>query len=61
MKTLCGDSLGRSVRVVSPDERRYLVFRGGSVLAQQASFTQQWVFKQEYDEYGSSIVHKKCF
>ena len=61
LSLLCGDKLSRSIRVVSPEERRYLVFQGGCILANTASFLQQWVSKQEYDEFGPSIVHKKCF
>ncbi|KAG2500060.1 hypothetical protein HYH03_002337 [Edaphochlamys debaryana] len=49
-----------TVRVVAPPERKYLVWIGGSVLASLASFASQWVNREEYDEYGPSIVHRKC-
>jgi actin len=52
---------GSSVRVVAPPERKFLVWIGGSVLASLASFASQWVSREEYDEYGPSIVHRKCF
>ncbi|GLI68966.1 hypothetical protein VaNZ11_013494 [Volvox africanus] len=52
---------GSAVRVVAPPERKYLVWIGGSVLASLASFSSQWVTRDEYDEYGPSIIHRKCF
>ncbi|EFJ51985.1 actin-like protein [Volvox carteri f. nagariensis] len=50
-----------TVRVVAPPERKFLVWIGGSVLASLASFSSKWVTRDEYDEYGPSIVHRKCF
>lgn len=42
------------------NERRYGAWIGGSILASLGSFQQLWISKQEYDESGVSIVHKKC-
>lgn len=49
------------VKVVAPLERKYSVWIGGSILASLSTFQQMWVTKQEYDESGPSIVHRKCF
>lgn len=49
------------VKVVAPPERKYSVWIGGSILASLSTFQQMWVSKQEYDESGPSIVHRKCF
>lgn len=49
------------VRVIAPPERKYSVWIGGSILASLSTFQQMWVSKQEYDESGPSIVHRKCF
>ncbi|KAJ3253902.1 centractin- actin- protein of the dynactin complex [Boothiomyces macroporosus] len=49
------------IRVVAPPERRYSVWIGGSILASLATFQEMWISKQEYDECGPSIVHRKCF
>lgn len=49
------------VKVVAPPERKYSVWIGGSILASLSTFQQMWVTKQEYDESGPSIVHRKCF
>merc|ERR1712018_346674 len=45
----------------SPPERKYSVWIGGSILASLSTFQQMWISKQEYDECGPSIVHRKCF
>ncbi|KAJ3329320.1 actin [Blyttiomyces sp. JEL0837] len=49
------------VKVVAPPERKYAVWIGGSILASLSTFQQMWISKQEYDEAGPSIVHRKCF
>nr|UFA46020.1 TNNI2-ACTA1 transcript variant 6 [Sus scrofa] len=42
-------------------QRKYSVWIGGSILASLSTFQQMWITKQEYDEAGPSIVHRKCF
>ena len=49
------------VKIVAPPERKYSVWIGGSILASLSTFQQMWISKQEYDEAGPSIVHRKCF
>lgn len=49
------------VKIIAPPERKYSVWIGGSILASLSSFQQLWISKQEYDEAGPSIVHRKCF
>eukprot|EP00919_Chromeraceae_sp_WS-2016_P003622 GHVR01008797.1.p1 GENE.GHVR01008797.1~~GHVR01008797.1.p1 ORF type:complete len:377 (-),score=85.82 GHVR01008797.1:137-1267(-) len=49
------------IKVVAPPERKYSVWIGGSILASLATFQQMWIAKQEYDETGPTIVHRKCF
>ena len=49
------------VRVISPPERKFSVWIGGSILASLSSFQSQWISREEYDEIGSRIVHRKCF
>jgi actin-related protein len=48
-------------RIIAPPERKYSVWIGGSILASLSSFQSMWITKQEYDESGPSIVHRKCF
>ena len=49
------------VKIIAPPERKYSVWIGGSTLASLSTFSQMWISKQEYDESGPSIVHRKCF
>ncbi|XP_051846930.1 beta-actin-like protein 2 isoform X1 [Antechinus flavipes] len=49
------------IKVIAPPERKYSVWIGGSILASLSTFQQMWISKQEYDESGPSIVHRKCF
>jgi len=49
------------VKVIAPPERKYGVWIGGSILASLSTFQDLWILKQEYDENGPSIVHRKCF
>jgi len=49
------------VKVVAPPERKYSVWIGGSILSSLSTFQQMWISKEEYDEAGPAIVHRKCF
>jgi len=33
---------------------------GGSILASLGSFQQMWMSKQEYEEHGAGMIHKKA-
>uniref|UniRef100_A0A5F8HA19 Actin, cytoplasmic 1 n=1 Tax=Monodelphis domestica TaxID=13616 RepID=A0A5F8HA19_MONDO len=49
------------IKIIAPPECKYSVWIGGSILASLSTFQQMWISKQEYDESGPSIVHRKCF
>ena len=49
------------IKIVAPPERKYSVWIGGSILASLSTFQQMWISKEEYDEFGPAIVHRKCF
>jgi actin-related protein len=49
------------VKIIAPPERKYSVWIGGSILTSLSTFNSMWISKQEYDESGPSIVHRKCF
>jgi len=49
------------VKVITPPGRKYAVWIGGSILASLSTFNQMWINKQEYEETGPCIVHRKCF
>ncbi|KAH8235482.1 hypothetical protein KR032_001275, partial [Drosophila birchii] len=48
------------LKVIAPPERKYSVWIGGSILGSMDTFRQMWITKEEYDEVGPSIVHRKC-
>ena len=47
--------------MITPPERKYSTWIGGSVMASLPTFQSLWISKEEYDESGAFIVHKKCF
>ncbi|VDI37984.1 Hypothetical predicted protein [Mytilus galloprovincialis] len=53
--------LTMKVNVIAPPERRQYAWIGGSIFASLSTFQEMRIEKQEYDETGPSIVHRKCF
>ena len=53
---------GWRVRLLTPSvsERSILSWLGGSILGSLGSFHEMWISKQEYEEWGSAIVNRKC-
>ena len=49
------------IKVIAPPERKYSVWIGGSILASLSTFQNMWITKEEYDESGPAIAHRKCF
>ena len=51
------------IKIIAPPERKYSVWIGGSMWASLlfSGFQQMCISKQEYDENGPRIVHRKCF
>jgi len=58
IKALAPDSM--TIKIIAPPERKYSVWIGGSILSSLSTFEEMWVTKEEYDESGPSIVHRKC-
>ena len=54
-------SAAMKIKITAPPERKYSVWIGGSILASLNTFQHIWIAKEEYDEAGPSIVHRKCF
>jgi actin, other eukaryote len=51
---------GVVAKCVAFPNRQYSSWVGGSILASMSTFPCMWVSKSEYDDYGASIVHRKC-
>ena len=49
------------IKVLAPPNRKHSAWIGGSILASLQPFQQMSISKEEYDECGAGIVHRKCF
>jgi len=58
ISALAPDSM--TIKIIAPPERKYSVWIGGSILSSLSTFEEMWIKKEEYDESGPSIVHRKC-
>ena len=58
MERLTGND--HTIKIIAPPERIFLAWIGGSILSSVPTFQDMWIQKDEYDEHGPSIVHKKC-
>ena len=51
---------GTVVKCVAFPNRQYAAWIGASIVASLSTFPCMWVSKSEYDDYGASIIHRKC-
>ena len=59
---LCQTISGKQLwKVRDLSNRQYSAWIGGSVLASMSNFESKCITKEEYDEYGPIMVHRKCF
>jgi len=49
------------IRISAPPERMFTTFIGGSILASLATFKKMWVSKEEFEDEGFSVLHRKGF
>ena len=49
------------VKVNAPPERRYSSWIGASIISSFSSFQHYFISKEEYDDSGPSLVHRKCY
>ncbi|CAL8078965.1 unnamed protein product [Orchesella dallaii] len=61
IRTLAPQNMAEHVKIFADPDRTNLTWKGGSMAASLAGFPDICISKQEYDEVGSSIVHRKCF
>lgn len=48
-------------QVVAPPQRQHAAWLGASILGSLSTMQQMWISKEEYDENGPLIIHRKCF
>ncbi len=49
------------LKISAPPERKYSNWMGGSILASLTTFKKMWVAKDEYEEDGAAVIHRKTF
>lgn len=59
MKALAPSTM--KVKVIATPDRKYMVWKGGSTLSTLSTFGSMWITKSDYEEYGETVVHRKCF
>jgi len=55
------DSLKINVNIIAPPERKYSTWIGGSIFGSLSTFNNNCITKQDYDESGPNVCHRKCF
>jgi len=49
------------IKISAPPERQFSTWIGGSILAALPTFKKMWVWREEYDEDGMRVLHRKTF
>lgn len=57
----CDTTGAQPVRVLCPEERAYSAWCGGAILASLPPFRQMWCNREDFDEIGPVIIHRKYF
>ena len=60
IKALAPGHMDEEVKVIVSPERKYAAWIGGATLSSIDSFQKSWITKNEYEESGACIVHRKC-
>jgi len=51
---------GTEIKVYEPNNREFAVWIGGSCLASLETFETSWVTREDYEEHGAMVIHRKC-
>ncbi|KFP63244.1 Actin-1, partial [Cariama cristata] len=49
------------VKIISPQDQRYSMWVGASILASLRMFRNMWVTRDDYNEVGPTVLQRKCF
>lgn len=60
LRAIMPGTMSTSLRVIAPQDRCNAIWVGGSILTSLSTFEDKWITGSDYDEFGPSIVHKKC-
>ena len=61
IKALVPELMKEEIKVFASPERKYATWIGGTILSNISTFESCWITKDEYEEYGETIVRRKCF
>ena len=53
--------MNMKINFTASPKRKLSSWLGGSILSSLSSFQHMWVSKEEFDESGPGIIHRKCF
>ena len=59
MKELAPSTM--KVKVIASPDRKFMVWKGGATLSTLSTFSSMWITKADYEEFGETVVHRKCF
>ena len=61
IKVLVPKSIKEEVKIIASIERKLSIWNGCSIISNISTFESSWITKTQYEESGSTIVHRKCF
>ena len=50
-----------TVKVSEVEDKICSVWKGAKTLSQLPDMESNWITKKEFEDYGSQIIHRKCF
>ena len=59
MKILAPGAMKDEINIFASNERKLAAWKGASILSTTSLFDDRWIIKKEYEERGTSIIHKK--
>lgn len=51
---------GAEIKVIASADRKFAVWKGASTFSSLSTFGSSWITKDDYNEHGAAIVHRKC-
>jgi len=51
---------GAEFRIIAAADREFAVWKGGSTQASLSNFESSWITKEDYEEHGPEVIHRKC-
>jgi len=51
---------GAEIKVIASADRKFAVWKGASTFSSLSTFASSWITKEEYNEHGATIVHRRC-